>query len=149
MSMKERLRTDLTAAMKAREVTRVSTLRMVLAAVMNAEVAGDQAVTLTDEQVVAVLRSEAKKRVEASEIFAKAGRAESAATESAELEIIETYLPAALDDSDLASVISEEIVALGATSMKDMGAVVKAVRTRVGAQADGAKIAAMVKAALA
>ena len=148
MSMKERLRTDLTAAMKAREATRVSTLRMVLAAVMNAEVAGDEAVTLTDEQV-AVLRSEAKKRVEASEIFAKAGRAESAATESAELEIIETYLPAALDDSDLASVISEEIVALSATSMKDMGAVVKAVRTRVGAQADGAKIAAMVKAALA
>ena len=148
MSMKDRLRADLTTAMKARDELTVSTLRMVLAGVMNAEVAGSEAVSLTDEQVVGVLRSEAKKRVEASEIFAKAGRAELAANENAELKVIEVYLPAGLDDAALAAIVAEEVAAAGATSAKEMGAVVKAVRGRVGVQADGSRIAALVKAAL-
>ena len=124
--MKDRLRADLTTAMKARDELTVSTLRMVLAGVMNAEVAGSEAVSLTDEQVVGVLRSEAKKRVEASEIFAKAGRSELAANEDAELKVIEVYLPAGLDDAALAAIVAEEVAASGATSPKEMGAVVKA-----------------------
>ncbi len=149
MSMKEQLRADLTTAMKAREAMEVATLRMVLAAVMNAEVAGDEATTLTDEQVLVVLRKESKKRVEAAEAFATAGRAESAAKELAEQAVIEKYLPAALDDATLQTIVTEEIANAGATSAKDMGAVVKAVKARVGGQADGAKIATMVKTALA
>jgi uncharacterized protein len=148
MAMKEQLRTDLTTAMKARDELTVSTLRMVLSAVTNAEVAGSEAVTLSDEQVMAVLRSEAKKRSEAAEAFAKGGRQERAAKEQAELTVIERYLPAALGDDALEAIVREEITATGATSAKDMGAVVKAVRARVGGSADGGKIAALVKAAL-
>jgi uncharacterized protein len=148
MSMKEQLRTDLTAAMKARSATEVSTLRMVLAAVMNAEVAGTEAATLSDEAVMTVLRKEGKRRVEAAEAFAAAGRVESAATERAELAIIEKYLPAAMDEAALQAIVTEEVAASGATSAKDMGAVVKLVRARVGGQADGGTIAALVKAAL-
>jgi uncharacterized protein len=148
MAMKEQLRTDLTAAMKARDELTVSTLRMVLSAVTNAEVAGSEAVTLSDEQVMAVLRSEAKKRGEAAEAFAAGGRDERAAKERAELTVIERYLPAALGDDALEAIVHEEIKATGASSAKDMGAVVKAVRARVGGSADGGKIAALVKAAL-
>jgi uncharacterized protein len=148
MSMKEQLRTDLTAAMKARDELTVSTVRMVLSAVTNAEVAGKEVVTLSDDQVMAVLRSEAKKRVEAAEAFATGGRDERAAKERAELTVIERYLPAALGDDALAAIVTDAIAATGATSAKDMGAVVKAVRARVGSSADGGKIAALVKAAL-
>jgi uncharacterized protein len=148
-AMKQKLRDDLTTAMKARDELTVSTLRMVLSAVTNAEVAGNEAVTLSDDQVMAVLRSEAKKRTEAAEAFAQGGRPERAEKERAEFTVIEKYLPAALNDSALESIVHEEIVATGATSAKDMGAVVKAVRARVGATADGGKIAALVKAALA
>jgi uncharacterized protein len=95
-----------------------------------------------------ILRKEAKKRVEAAEAFATAGRVEQAQKERDELVIIERYLPAALDDSALEAIVAEEIINTGATSAKDMGNVVKAVRTRAGAQADGGRIAALVKAAL-
>ncbi len=148
MTLKETLRSDLTAAMKAKAATDVATLRMVMAAVMNAEVSGKEAVVLTDDEVMSVLRKEAKKRVEAAEAFATAGRVESAATERAELAIIERYLPAALDDEALQTIVTEEIGNTGATSAKDMGLVVKAVRARAGAQADGGRIAALVKEAL-
>lgn len=148
MSLKEQLRVDLTTAMKSRDELTVSTLRMVLSAVTNAEVAGDQAVTLSDDQVLAVLHSEAKKRAEAAEAFEKGGRDERAAKEKAELTVIERYLPAAMSDDDLAAVVDAQITALGASSPKDMGAVVKAVRAQAGAQADGGKIAALVKSKL-
>jgi uncharacterized protein len=148
-AMKQKLRDDLTTAMKARDELTVSTLRMVLSAVTNAEVAGNEAVTLSDDQVIAVLRSEAKKRIEAAEAFAQGGRTERAEKERAEFTVIEKYLPAALHDRALAEIVREEIKATGASSAKDMGAVVKAVRARVGASADGGEIAALVKAALA
>jgi uncharacterized protein YqeY len=124
---------------------------MVLAAIANAEVAGDEAVVLTDEQTLGVVRSEAKKRQEAAQIYRDAGRTELADKESAELAIIERYLPAAMSDEDLGKIIAEEVAkaaSSGATGGKAMGAVVKAVRERVGSQADGGKIAALVKAAL-
>jgi len=149
--LKQQLQQDLTAAMKARDEVATSTLRMVRAAVMNAEVAGDTAVELTDDQVVDVVRSEAKKRAEAAEVYSAAGRTELADKERAELAVIERYLPAAMSDDELTAVVSDEIeraTAAGASGPKAMGTVIKAVRERVGSGADGARIAAAVKAGL-
>jgi uncharacterized protein YqeY len=151
-ALKEQLRQDLTAAMKARDGLATSTLRMIRAAVLNAEVAGSQAIELSDEQVIDVLRSEAKKRAEAAEAFAAAGRAEAATKESSERAIIERYLPAAMAAEELDAIVAAEVVrveASGASGPKAMGTVIKAVRERVGSAADGARIAAAVKAALA
>jgi len=134
-----------------RDDTARETLRMVLSAISNAEVAGDEAVVLSDDQVTAVLRGEAKKRAEAAQIYADAGRGESADKERAELAVIERYLPAAMSDDALAAVVAEEVAkaaASGASGGKAMGQVVKAVRERVGASVDGGAIAAKVKAAL-
>jgi uncharacterized protein YqeY len=151
MSLKDTLKTDLTAAMKARDEMSTSTLRMVLAAVTNAEVAGDEAITLDDNQTLAVLQAEAKKRAEAAQIYADAGRTEAAAKERAEAAIIERYLPAAMSDDELNAIIADEVAkakAAGAEGGKAMGLVVKAVRERAGSGADGSRIAAAVKAAL-
>ena len=151
MALKARLQDDLTAAMKSRDQAATSTLRMLLAAVNVAEVAGDTAVELTDDQVVGVLRSEAKKRAESAEIYAQAGRAESADKERAELAVIERYLPAAPDASQLQALVDAAVAAAaagGATGPKAMGQVIKAVREQAGAGADGGQIAALVKAAL-
>lgn len=149
--LKARLQSDLTAAMKARDEIVVSTLRLVLSAVTTAEVAGEAAVELTDEQVTATLRSEAKKRAEAAEIYATNGRAESAAKERAELAVIERYLPAGASDEEVAQVVAEEVAAAAADGQvgpRAMGVVVKAVRARLGDRVDGGRVAAMVKAAL-
>lgn len=151
MSLKDTLKADLTIAMKARDEVATSTLRMVLAAVTNAEVAGDEAITLDENQTLAVLQAEAKKRAEAAQIYADAGRNEAATKERAELAIIERYLPAAMSDDELNAIIADEVAkakAAGAEGGKAMGAVVKAVRERAGSGADGSRIAAAVKAAL-
>lgn len=151
MTLKDTIKADLTTAMKAREEATTSTLRMVLAAITNAEVAGDEAVTLDDNQILGVLQAEAKKRSEAVQIYADAGRAEAAAKERAELAIIERYLPAAISEDELNTIIADEVAkakAAGAEGGKAMGVVVKAVRERAGSGADGARIAAAVKAAL-
>lgn len=150
-TLKETLKADLTAAMKAGDETVRGTLRMALAAVTNAEVAGDEAVELSDDQVVAVLQAEAKKRSEAAEIYAQAGRTDAAAKEKAELAVLERYLPAAMGEAEIAAVVAEEVAAAAAagnTGPKAMGIVVKAVRARVGASADGSVVANLVKAAL-
>lgn len=146
-----RLRTDLNTAMKARDQVTVSTLRMVLSAAQVASVTGDEAVELSDDQVVAVLRSELKRRAEAAELYDGAGRVEQAASERAEAEVIERYLPAALADDALAAIVAEEVAAVAASGSegpKAMGQVIRAVRDRVGDGADGGRIAAAVKAAL-
>jgi uncharacterized protein YqeY len=151
-SIKNRLQADLTASMKARDELTTSTLRMLRAAITNAEVAGAEAIALTEDQSIAVLRSEAKKRSEAAEIYEQAGRAETAAKERAELAVIERYLPAAMDDDQLQAIVAEEVAnaaASGAEGQRAMGQVIKAVRERVGAAADGSRIAALVKSALA
>ncbi len=151
-SVKARLQADLTAAMKARDEVALSTIRMLRAAIMNAEVAGDEAVELSDEQAIAVLQSEAKKRAESAAVYEENDRPESAAKERAELEVIERYLPAAMSDDDLAAIVDEEVAAAaanGAEGGKAMGMVIKAVRERAGASADGGRIAALVKAKLA
>ncbi len=150
-SLKTRLQTDLTAAMKARDEVALSTIRLVRAAIMNAEVAGDAAIELTDEQAIAVLRSEAKKRAEAAAVYEENDRPESAAKERAELAVIERYLPAAMNDDELVAIVDDEVAAAaanGAEGGKAMGMVIKAVRERAGAGADGGRIAALVKARL-
>lgn len=150
-SLKEQLKNDLTAAMKAGNETAKSTLRMALSAITNAEVAGDAAVELTDDQVIQVLQSEVKKRSESAEVYEQAGRTEAAVKERAEAEVLAQYLPAAMSDDELAQVVTEEVAhaaANGTEGMRAMGAVVKAVRQRVGSSADGSKIADLVKAAL-
>lgn len=150
-SLKQTLQADLSAAIKAGLETERSTLRMALAAVTNAEVAGNEAVELTDDQVTAVLQAEAKKRSEAAEIYEGAGRAEAAASERAELAVLERYLPAAMSDEEIRALVAEEVsaaAAAGNTGPKAMGAVVKAVRTRAGSAADGALVARLVKEAL-
>jgi uncharacterized protein YqeY len=138
--------------MKAREELKKSTLRMALSAITNAEVAGAEAVELNDEQVIKVLQAEAKKRMESAEVYEQNGRADAAAQEKAEAEVLMAYLPAAMSDDELGAIVAEEVAtaaANGNTGMKAMGAVVKAVRERAGSSADGSKIADLVKAALA
>ena len=150
-TIKQRLQADLTAAMKARDEVATSTIRMLRSAITNAEVAGDEAVELTDEQVISVLQSEAKKRVESAEVYEQNGRTESAAKERAELEVIERYLPAAMSDAELEAIVDEEVAAAastGADGGRAMGVVIKAVRERAGAAADGGRIAALVKSKL-
>ena len=137
--------------MKAGNEIAKSTLRMALSAITNAEVAGDAVVELTDDQVIQVLQSEVKKRSESAEVYEQAGRTEAAIKERAEAEVLAQYLPAAMSDEELAEIVTEEVAnaaASGAEGMRAMGAVVKAVRQRVGSSADGGKIADLVKAAL-
>ena len=148
----EQLRTDLNTAMKDRDQLKTSTIRMVLSAVQVASVAGDEAAELTDAEITAVLRSEAKRRNEAAELYENAGRAEQAASERNELAVIEAYLPAAMDDATLQGIVDEEIAVAreaGAEGPKAMGQVIKAVKDRVGDGADGGRIAGVVKASLA
>jgi uncharacterized protein YqeY len=149
--VKSQLQSDLTEAIRARDDVRVATLRMALAAITKAEVAGKQHVELSDAEVVGVLRSEQKKRVEAADLYEQGGRADRAERERAEAEVLAGYLPPALDDATLEAIVAEEVAtvtATGATGGKAMGAVVKAVKERVGDGADGARIAAVVKPAL-
>lgn len=147
----EQLRADLNAAMKSRDQVTTSTIRMVLSAIQVASVAGDEAADLSDQEIIAVLRSEAKRRVEAAELYEQAGRTEQAAAEKSELEVIEKYLPAAMDDAALQTLVDEEIAAAreaGAEGSQAMGRVIKAVKDRAGDAADGGRIAGLVKASL-
>ncbi|MFP5489092.1 MAG: GatB/YqeY domain-containing protein [Acidimicrobiia bacterium] len=151
-TIKQQLQADLTAAMKARDEVATSTIRMLRSAITNAEVAGDAAVELSDDQVIVVLQGEAKKRAESAEVYEQNGRTESAAKERAELAVIERYLPAAMSDAELESIVDAEVAAAAANGVeggKAMGQVIKAVRERAGATADGGRIAALVKAKLA
>jgi uncharacterized protein len=143
--LKERLRTDLTAAMKARDELRTATLRMVLAAVTAEEVAGKEARELSDADVQAVLRREAKKRREAAEAFGSAGRQAQAAREQAEGDVLADYLPAQVEDADLAALVADVITTTGATGMKDMGRVMGAAQAAVAGRADGSRVAAEVR----
>jgi uncharacterized protein YqeY len=150
--LKARIQADIAEAVRSGDELLKSTLRMALAAIMNAEVAGSEAVVLSDDQIVNLLRSESKKRAESAEIYEQAGRTESATKERAEIAIIEKYLPAAMDAAALAAIVAEEVAtaaANGQTGPKAMGVVIKGVKERVGASADGAAIAAAVKSALA
>ncbi|MCZ2836143.1 GatB/YqeY domain-containing protein [Modestobacter sp. VKM Ac-2985] len=143
--LKDRLRADLTTAMKSRDELRTATLRMVLSAVSAKEVSGKEARELSDDEVQAVLRREAKKRREAADAFAGAGRAEQAEREKAEEGVLATYLPAQLDDADLSALVADVVTTTGAAGMKDMGKVMGAVQGRVAGRADGGRVAAEVR----
>jgi uncharacterized protein len=145
--LKDRLRTDLTAAMKARDELRSSTLRMVLTAVTNAEVAGKQARELSDEDVLGVLTSEAKKRREAAEAFDGADRPQMADKERAEAAVIAEYLPEQLSSDQVAALVAEAIAATGAGAdgMRAMGKVMGTLQPRVKGRADGGAVAAEVR----
>jgi uncharacterized protein len=147
-ALKDRLRADLTTAIKARDKLRSSTLRMSLTAVTNAEVAGEVAKELTDAEVLDVLDKEAKKRRESAEAYEQAGRTDLAAKERDEGEIIAEYLPAPLSDDDLTELVRSAIAETGASSMKDMGSVMKVVQPQVKGRAEGGRVAAIVRAQL-
>jgi uncharacterized protein YqeY len=145
----ERLQTDLTAAMKSRDTLVTSVLRMTIAAVKEAAVAGDSARELGDDEVVAVITREAKRREEAAAAFTEGGRPERAASELAEREVLARYLPAPLTDDELAALVDEELAAGGFDSPKQMGQAMKAVNAKVAGRADGKTVAGLVKARLA
>lgn len=146
-TLKDRLRTDLTTAMKARDEVRSSTLRMVLTAVTNAEVAGKVAKELTDDEVLAVLASEAKKRREAAVAFEEGNRPEQAAKERAETAILQDYLPEQLGVEEIAAIVTAAVEQAGAAGAgpKAMGQVMGLVSPQVKGRADGAAVAAEVR----
>ena len=147
--LKERLRTDLSAAMRARDQVRLRTLRSALTAITNEEVSGTSARELSDDEVMKVLTREAKKRREAAEAFGAAGRSDQAEAERAEGEVLAGYLPAQLSDEELGDLVTAAIAETGAAGMSSMGPVMRAVTPRVAGRAEGARVAAEVRKQLA
>ncbi|MEY3649924.1 MAG: hypothetical protein RL370_627 [Actinomycetota bacterium] len=148
MSIKETLQKDLTEAIRSRDEITSGTIRMVLTAITNEEVAGKEARVLNDEEVITVLSREAKKRREAAEAFETAGRTDKAALEKKEGEVIAKYLPAQLSEADIAAIIAEAIASTGAKGPADMGKVMGAIKPKIAGKADGGVVSALVKAAL-
>ncbi len=151
--LKERLRADLSAAMKARDTTAVGTLRMALSAISTEEVAGDTARELSDSEVVRVLTREARKRQESAEAFAAAGRKELARRERAEGEVLAGYLPAQLSEEELAALparaVDEVAAELGERpGPRQMGQVMKVATAQAAGRAEGSRLAAAVKSLL-
>lgn len=148
-ALKDRLNADLTTAMKARDELVTATLRMALTAVRMEEVAGKAARDLSDQEVLAVLAREAKKRREAAEAFQAGGRTELAERERAEGEVLNKYLPAQLSDDDLADLVRKGLAEAGVDDIKQLGKAMKAVQTEVAGRAEGGRVAAEVRRQLA
>jgi len=144
-SLKDRLQSDLTAAMKSRDELRTATLRMALTAVRMEEVSGTSARQLDDDEVVAVLGREAKKRREAAEAFDGGGRPDRADRERAEGEVLADYLPAQVSDDDLRDLIAAAIAETGAEGPRGIGAVMRVVSPQTAGRADGGRVAAEVR----
>jgi uncharacterized protein YqeY len=143
----EQIRSDLNDATRARDAATQLTLRSIIAAIQEAQVAGDQAIQLDDDGILAVLKAQAKRRVDAAEAFG--GAVERAAAERAEKLIIEKYLPAALSESDVAAIVDRVMADNGFAEKSDMGNAMKAVNAEVAGRADGRIVAGMVKSRLA
>ena len=148
-TLKEQLRTDLTAAMKARDETTTRTLRMVLTSISNEEVSGNSARDLTDDEVLKIVGREAKRRREAATAFADAGRDDQAAAELAEEDVLSAYLPAQLSDEELSALVAAAIAETGASGPAGIGPVMKAVTPKVAGRAEGSRVAAIVRSQLA
>ncbi len=147
MSLKERIISDLTAAMKAKDAARLSTLRMIKASVMNREI--EKGAALTDEELTKAMQSLVKQRRDSIEQYEKAGRQELADKERAEIEVIEGYLPQAATREEIEQAVAAAISETNASSMRDMGAVMKAAQARLAGQsADGRTVSEIVKAKL-
>jgi uncharacterized protein YqeY len=146
--LKSRLQSDLTEAIRARDEVRSSTLRMALTAVRSAEVAGKTARLLSDDEVEGVLGREAKKRREAVTAYTEAGRPDRADRETAELAVLQGYLPQQMSDEEIAAVVAEavaEVSAAGATGPAAIGRVMKVVQPKVARRADGGRVSAEVR----
>ena len=151
MPLKQRLRSDLTTAIKDRDKVRSGTIRMVLSAISEAEVAGAEAIELSEEQVLDVVIREAKKRREAEDAYLAAGRSELADREQAERTVLADYLPAQLSADDISTIVTEAIERAGAAElgMRAMGKVMAIVTPQTKGKADGAVVAAEVRRQLA
>jgi uncharacterized protein YqeY len=146
--LKDQLQSDLTAAMKAGDEVTKATLRMVLTAIGNEEVAGKEARTLSEEEELKVLAREGKKRREAAEAYHAGGAQERAERELEEEKVIARYLPAQLSDEELAALVAEAVAESGASGPQAMGQVMKVVNPKVAGRAEGGPVAAAVRAAL-
>lgn len=147
MSLKRRILSDMTAAMKSQDALRTSTLRMVKAALTNREI--EKGGELSDDEIIKMLRSLIKQRQEAAEQYERGGRQEMADKERAEIEIIESYLPQAATPEEIERAVAEAIAETGATSIRDMGKVMKAAQARLaGRSFDGRTVSELVKAKL-
>ena len=143
MTLKERITEDMKAAMRASDKERLSTIRMVQAAIKQREV--DERITLDDAQVIAVLEKMVKQRKESVVQFEQGGRADLADKEKAEIALLQTYLPAQLSEAEVDALIKEAIAATGAASVKDMGKVMGAANAAVAGRAEGSRVAAEVR----
>lgn len=148
-TLKEQLHADLTTAMKARDELTTATLRMLLTSVTNEEVSGATARQLSDDEVLRVVNREAKKRREAAEAFADAGRAEQAQRERDEETVLARYLPTQLDDAELTALVADAIAEAGASEPRQMGLVMKAVQPKIAGRADGKRVSEEVRRQLA
>lgn len=146
--LKVKLQRDLNGAMKSRNTVVAETIRMVLTAITNEEVAGKEKRELSDAEVITVLTREAKKRREAAEAFENGGRTDRAAAERAEGEVIASYLPEQLSEEEIKKLIVETISAVGAAGPADMGKVMGSLKAKVAGKADGALVSSLVKEAL-
>ena len=148
MSIKEQLKLDLTEAIRSRNEIVSGTIRMVLTAITNEEVAGKEARQLSDEEVITVLSREAKKRREAADAFRDAGHADRSERETNEGKVITEYLPEQLSEDEVKKIIADAIAETGATGPSGMGLVMKAIQPKVAGKADGGTVSGLVKAAL-
>lgn len=151
--LKEQLKVDLNAAMKAKDDLAKSSLRMAIAAISNAEVAGDEARSLDLAEELAILTKEVRKREDSAQVYADAGRSELAEKETAEAQFLSKYLPAALTEEELVALVEAEVAVVAESlgehpSMKQMGAIVKAVNEKAAGRADGKTVATLVRRAL-
>lgn len=148
MGLKEKLQEDLTAAIRSSDKLVSGTIRMVLSAITTEEVAGKEARKLSDDEIITVLSREAKKRREAADEFAKAGREDKSAEEKAEGEVIARYLPAQLTEDEVKKIIADAIASTGAAGPADMGKVMGAIKPLIAGKADGALVSTLVKSTL-
>jgi uncharacterized protein len=147
MALKDTIIADLTAAMKAKDADRVSALRMIKANLMNRQI--EKGAELSDEEISKALQSLVKQRRDSVEQYEKAGRSELVAKEQAEIAVIERYLPQAASAEEIDAAVMNAIASTGASSMKDMGAVMKAaIAALAGKSADGKQVSEAVKARL-
>lgn len=142
------IRDDMKQAMKDKDQVRLRTVRSIIAAVQEAEVSGKEATQLDDAGVEKVIAAQAKRRVEAAEAYAEAGRAEQEAAERAELVILETYLPEGLSDDEVAAIVDSALADGDFSTMSDMGNAMKAVNAEIAGRADGRMVADLVKSRL-
>lgn len=142
------IRTDMTAAMKARDALKLRSLRAIIAAVQEEEVSGAEAKTLSDDEVLKVISAQVKRRIEAAEAFDAGGADDRAANERAEKAVLEEYLPAGLSEDELEQLVSATLAENGWTAKADMGQAMKAINAKVAGRADGRAVADLVKAKL-